>query len=270
MGHLEVSQEPDSEKLKNVKEYTPGYVVRSVASQLSVELKRHYRYGAKKLLEIVQDMIKKERVASDQEVDLTSQEPAIQLFVRSNATAGRPWCLSPLSSEEHGFLTFTEIDLAAFLHKRDDMHPSLKKLIGNEGMQRRLTQVELTRDQLQFETPGVLIQRLIAPVDPRTPTGDRLCGRQKKKASIAASVEIARPHEIQNHINDLRRNGFDPNTYNKKGYYLRGSIKTDGYNLQLLAYKFRELHSVKYKRYPVELLPDRLTTTTAGTSDYLT
>ncbi|KAF9170260.1 hypothetical protein BGX20_009212 [Mortierella sp. AD010] len=149
------------------------------------------------------------------------------------------------------------------------MHPSLKKLIGNEGMQRRLAQVELIRDWLQFETPGVLIQRLIAPVDPRTPTGDHLCGRQKKKAGIAASVEIARPHEIQNHINDLRRNGFDPDIYNKKGYYLRGTIKTDWYNLQL-AYKLKELHSVKYKRYLAELLPDRLTTATAGTSDYLT
>lgn len=215
-------------------------------------------------------MIKKGQLASDQEVDLTSHEPAIQLFVQANATAGRPWRFSPLSSEEHGFMTFTEIELAAFFHKRDDLHPILTRLSGNAGMQRRLTQKDLTEDWLQFEAPGVLIERLIAPVDPRTLTGDRLRGRQKKKAGVAAAIKIVKPDRIRNHINDLRRDGFDPKTYSKTGYFLRGSIKTDGYSLQLLAYKLRELQSVKYKRYEAELLPDRLTTTTAGTSDYLT
>lgn len=54
------------------------------------------------------------------------------------------------------------------------------------------------------------------------------------------------------------------------GYFLRGSIKTDGYSLQLLAYKLCELQSVKYKCYAAELLPDCLTTTTTGMTDYLT
>ncbi|KAF9383425.1 hypothetical protein CPC16_008919 [Podila verticillata] len=270
MGHLEKSQGAKVDMLKNVKEYTPNFVVRSVASQLSAELKRHYKHGAKKVSEKVQTMIKKGQLASDQEVDLTSHEPAIQLFVQANVTAGRPWRFSPLSSEKHGFMTFTEIELAAFFHKRDDLHPILTRLSGNAGMQRRLTQKDLTEDWLQFEAPGVLIQRLIAPVDPRTLTGDRLRGRQKKKAGVAAAIKIVKPDKIRNHINDLRRDGFDPKTYSKTGYFLRGSIKTDGYSLQLLAYKLRELQSVKYKRYEAELLPDRLTTTTAGTTDYLT
>ncbi|KAF9342723.1 hypothetical protein BGX26_006978, partial [Mortierella sp. AD094] len=270
MGHLEKSQGAKADMLKNVKEYTPCFVVRSVASQLSAELKRHYKHGAKKLSEKVQTMIKKGQLATDQEVDLTSQEPAIQLFVRANATAGRPWRLSPLSSEEHGYMTFTEIELAAFLHKRDELHPILKKLIGCTDQQRRIAQKELTQDWLSFQAPGVLIQRLIAPVDPRTPDGDRLRGRQKKEAGVAAAVKVVEPEEMRAHINTLRGDGFDPRTYQEKGYFLRGSIKTDGYTLQLLAFKLRELNSVKFKRYKADVLPDRLLTTTAGTSDFLT
>jgi len=167
-------------------------------------------------------------------------------------------------------MTFTEIELAAFLHKRAELHPILKKLIGRTDQQRRLTQEELTRDWLQVQVPGVLIQRLIAPVDPRTPDGDRLRGRQKKEAGVAAAVKVVEPEELRAHLNTLRGDGFDPRTYQEKGYFLRGSIKTDGYQLQLLAYKVRELSSVKFKRYRDDVLPNRLLTTTAGTSDFLT
>ncbi|KAG0199717.1 hypothetical protein BGX31_004230, partial [Mortierella sp. GBA43] len=111
MGHLENYEGNRAEMSRNIKEFTPGFVVRSVASQLSVELKRHYRHGSEKLSEKVQTMIKKGVLAEDRAIDLTSKKPAIQLFVDANAAAGRPWRLSPLSSEEHGFMTFTEIEL---------------------------------------------------------------------------------------------------------------------------------------------------------------
>ena len=167
-------------------------------------------------------------------------------------------------------MTFTEIELAAFFHKNNELHPVLEQFINYKDHPRRLTQSELTCDYVPSMAPGTLIQRFIAPVDPKTPTGDRVRGREKRDAGIAAAVHIVRPNDIRNHINDLRRDGFDPKTYNKTGYFLRSSIKTDGYSLQLLAYKLRELKSVKYKRYEAELIPDRLITTTAGTSDYLT
>ncbi|KAI7832402.1 hypothetical protein BC939DRAFT_435394, partial [Gamsiella multidivaricata] len=165
-------------------------------------------------------MIKKGQLESDRKVYLTSQEPAIQVFVRANATTGRPWRLSPLSSEEHGYMTFTEIELAAFLHMRDELHPILKKLIGCTDQQRQLTQAELTQDWLSFQAPGVLIQRLITPIDPRTPDGDRLRGRQKKDAGIVAAVKVVEPDEMRAHINTLRCDGFDPRNYQEKGYFL--------------------------------------------------
>ncbi|KAI8348805.1 hypothetical protein B0O80DRAFT_462328 [Mortierella sp. GBAus27b] len=53
MGHLENYEGNRAEMSRNIKEFTPGFVVRSVASQLSVELKRHYRHGSEKLSEKV-------------------------------------------------------------------------------------------------------------------------------------------------------------------------------------------------------------------------
>ncbi|KAF9369356.1 hypothetical protein CPB97_003663, partial [Podila verticillata] len=43
----------------------------------------------------------------------------------------------------------------------------------------------------------------------------------------------------------------------------------DGYTVQVLAFKVRELLSVQYKCYPSEVLPDRLLTTTAGMGNFL-
>ncbi|KAF8941742.1 hypothetical protein BGZ47_007242 [Haplosporangium gracile] len=122
MGHLEKSQVAEADMLKSVKEYTPNFVVRSVTSQLSAVLKRHYKHGAKKV-----------------------------------------------SEKEHGYMTFTEIELAAFLHKRDELHPILKKLIRSTDQQRQLTQAELINDWLPVQTPGVLIQCLIVPREPKDP-----------------------------------------------------------------------------------------------------
>ncbi|KAG0007591.1 hypothetical protein BGZ82_005274, partial [Podila clonocystis] len=52
-------------------------------------------------------------------------------------------------------------------------------------------------------------------------------------------------------------------------YLLRGSIKTDGHKVQLLAFKLRELQSVRYRRYPEAKLPPRLQSTVGGVDYYL-
>ncbi|KAF9924512.1 hypothetical protein BGZ65_008272, partial [Modicella reniformis] len=55
-----------------------------------------------------------------------------------------------------------------------------------------------------------------------------------------------------------------------RGYEGRGyALRTSRFRLQLLAYKLKELHSAKYKRYPEAILPNRLTSTVAGVGDHL-
>ncbi|KAF9126355.1 hypothetical protein BGW39_006691 [Mortierella sp. 14UC] len=55
-----------------------------------------------------------------------------------------------------------------------------------------------------------------------------------------------------------------------KGYVLRGSIRTNGRLLQLLAFKVKELQSVRYHRIPEVKLPNPHVTTIGGTNGYLT
>ncbi|KAG9067030.1 hypothetical protein KI688_012942 [Linnemannia hyalina] len=44
----------------------------------------------------------------------------------------------------------------------------------------------------------------------------------------------------------VKNEWLDPVTYAEKGYVLKGSIKTDGLRIQLLAFKLRELQDIRY------------------------
>ncbi|KAG0195786.1 hypothetical protein BGX28_000635, partial [Mortierella sp. GBA30] len=255
---------PQVEIVKKSKDFTPSFLIRSVASQLSAELRRQYRHGCKKLSEKMTTMIKAGKLPSAAEIKLDNKKPAIELFLMLNSLTGNEWTIAPLSPVEDGYLTFTEIELGAFLHKKPELHPILKNLIQHTD-KRVLTQEDLTKDWLRGQEPGLLIRRLVAPVAP-----DALPSKKNHKGVHTAPVKFLTPGGIRNHINGLRTPDFDPRAYSQKGYLLRGSIKTDGHQLQVLAFKLRELSSVRYKRYSSDLLPDRLLSTTAGIDDPLT
>ncbi|KAF8921699.1 hypothetical protein BGZ58_003994 [Dissophora ornata] len=68
----------------------------------------------------------------------------------------------------------------------------------------------------------------------------------------------------------LDHEDFRPDTYTRKGYFPRGTIRSDGFTLQLLCFKTKELLSVKYERLPDDRLPPRLASTVHGTNDFLT
>ncbi|KAF8927427.1 hypothetical protein BGZ47_002161, partial [Haplosporangium gracile] len=53
------------------------------------------------------------------------------------------------------------------------------------------------------------------------------------------------------------------------GYVFRGSIRTDGFRVQLLAFKHRELQDVRYRWWNNDRLPPRITLTNGGTDYYL-
>ena len=75
---------------------------------------------------------------------------------------------------------------------------------------------------------------------------------------------------MREHLLKLREPNFDPRAYTDKGYALYGSIRTDGFRLQLLSFKLKELNSVKYKRLPDDILPERITSTVGDVDYYLT
>ncbi|KAF9103742.1 hypothetical protein BGX30_009127, partial [Mortierella sp. GBA39] len=76
--------------------------------------------------------------------------------------------------------------------------------------------------------------------------------------------------EMRSHLRRIRQDDFRPKEYTEKGYVLRGSFRTDGFRIQVLGFKMKELHSVKFRQLPLEKLPLRLTSTIGGTDYYLT
>ncbi|KAF8923272.1 hypothetical protein BGZ58_003142, partial [Dissophora ornata] len=255
---------PKAEIIRNIKDFTPTYLVRSVATQLSAELRRQYKHGCKELSEKMTMMIKAGKLPRAAEIKLDNKTPAVELFLMLNSLTGNEWTIAPLSPVEDGYLTFSEIELGAFLYKKPELHPILKNIIQHTN-KRALTQHDLTQDWLRGQEPGSLIRRLVAPVAP-----DALPSKKKCKGVHTVPVEFLTPGDISDHINGLRAPDFDPRAYSQKSYLLRGSIKTNGHQLQVLAFKLRELSSVRYKRYSSDLLPDRLLSTTAGIDDPLT
>jgi len=126
---------------------------------------------------------------------------------------------------------------------------------------------------LQRAAPGDLVTRLLSNVGKDEPRHGR--------RSFKDTTTVMDQEEIAVHIQNLRRAGFNPAEYDgsvvredgdmikKCRYVLRGTIRTDGHPLQLLAYKVKELQSVRFKRFPQEMLPPRLTSTVGGVDYHL-
>ncbi|KAG0277299.1 hypothetical protein BGZ95_006171 [Linnemannia exigua] len=62
---------------------------------------------------------------------------------------------------------------------------------------------------------------------------------------------------------------FIPATYFEKWHVVQGSIRKDGFHVQLLGFKLRELQDVRYHRLGKDLLPLKSTSTLGGTDYYL-
>lgn len=115
---------------------------------------------------------------------------------------------------------------------------------------------------LQDQAPGVLISSLLTTV-----------GRGKCKinqTSFQRNTETWDLDRMRGHLSEIKAPGFNTKTYDQKGYVLRGTITTNEFRLNLEAFKIKELQSARYKRLSPDKLPSRLTSTVAGTSDYLT
>jgi len=115
--------------------------------------------------------------------------------------------------------------------------------------------------------PGLLINKLLTDI------GGFTAEEKKKKKHWSRAARRMSMDDMKAHISAIRHADFNPTiqgSYSEKGYTLRGSIRTDGFRLQLLAFKMNELKCVKYRRLDADKLPDPLTSTLGGTDHYLT
>jgi len=111
--------------------------------------------------------------------------------------------------------------------------------------------------------PGYLINMLLTDI------GGYSMEERRKKRDLSRCTLRMSINATREHLRVLRQDTFDPSSYTTKGYVLRGSIRFDGFRLQVLAFKLHELSCVKYRRLPPERLPRRITTTLGGTDYFL-
>ncbi|KAG0037853.1 hypothetical protein BGZ83_003293, partial [Gryganskiella cystojenkinii] len=126
------------------------------------------------------------------------------------------------------------------------------------------TTVEEVRLWIGTKEPGFLIKNFVSNINPAG-----LTGRAKRRAGRRAKIELMSLDNLKNHQESLDRPDFLPSTYSKNGYISRGTVLTDGFGLYLLAFKLKELQSVRFRRLPDDCLPPRITSTVGGTDYYL-
>ncbi|KAF9154694.1 Rad2 nuclease, partial [Mortierella sp. AD010] len=245
--------------LKKKTEFPSGALLRSVSVQMCAELKKHYKVDCEKLLEKLTKQQEKGLLPAESRVEVRSDVSAIENFAYLNKLAYNAWRLAPLSPVKDGFVSFSELELIAILWQS----PILKPLIQNlYTLTSGVPSLEVTQRGLE---PGRVINALLCKVGI-----DGLSWSQRKKAGIRAAIEMPASSEVVAHVNILREPAFDPRTYNTKGYFMRPSIRTNGFRLFLLAFKKKELQSVRFRRYPEDVLPNRLLSTIGGTDSFLT
>lgn len=189
-------------------------------------------------------------------------------FIILNRTVGRSWRLSPMSPRGRKFVSLSEDDLVKIfwtdvtLRKQlqSYAHPTLPSFTDPS----RIPQDDVV-GWLKNLAPGELINRLLTDI------GGFTEDERRKRKDWSRSAHRMSIGDMTSHISNIRDKDFNPkDSYSSKGYALRGSIKTDGYRIQLLAFKLNELNRVKYRQLGEDKQPDPLTSTLGGTNHYLT
>jgi len=175
--------------------------------------------------------------------------------------------LVPMSSFEDKFISISELDLTKIFWQDDALQYQLRMYAQADFPSAEYIE-QISQPDIGMwvsrKGPGHLITKLITDIGGYTP------GERKRLKDYRRSTLVMPLDKIREHIEAIRDDTFDPNTYKESGYVLRGSIRTDGFRLQLLAFKLNELNAVKYRRLPADKLPPRITSTLGGTDYYLT
>lgn len=196
------------------------------------------------------------------DIGIREDQSAIENFVRLNELSGYRRKIVPMTSSKQPFVDFSEKELVAIFWKNDKLKRKILQMTSSDGFSGR------TMNEIFFwiggKEPGFLIKNLLVDVDP-----EGLSVRKRGKIGYRGAVKLLTLDEIGEHLRALQRPDFNPVSYHRKGYVLRGSVRTDGFRIQLTAFKLRELHMVKYRRLPVDCLPDKFKTTVGGVDYFM-
>jgi len=158
---------------------------------------------------------------------------------------------------------FSERELCILFWQNEALKDRLQKLVLETYKDKTIvpSQADLV-DWIAHESTGSVITLMLSHIGKGIP--------RKKARGFVRSASVMDIEKMRSHLQNIQRPDFDPKTYKDKGYVLHGSIRTDGFRLQLLAYKLKELKSVRYKRLRADVLPLRINSTTGGVDYFLT
>lgn len=188
---------------------------------------------------------------------------AIENFVLLSRSSRRYRRIVPLASLEQPFVSFSERELGILFWQKAKLQKKLQELALEDFQDKDIIPRQSDMESwLQKKAPGTLITEMLSDIGKPRP--------RKGRGGFRDSTSVMDLDKMRSHLQSIQKANFDPRIYNERGYAHRGSIRTDGFRLQLLAFKLKELQSVRYKRLPAEVLPPRITSTVGGCDFYLT
>ncbi|KAF9944115.1 hypothetical protein BGZ72_002784, partial [Mortierella alpina] len=237
----------------------PASVLWSVTKELAKEIKMLYKGGCENIQKQLEAKVQREELPrSALEADFT--QPTIVNFVRLNKLYNSTYTLASHSGPTQSFVLLSELDLLDIFWKNKALKERIMEIFGMSTASK-----DMAAARLSTNGPGFLLNQLVT----RKGTG----GQRRGFGSYQKSAKSFSIEDMQDHLADLWSLDFrnNPTTYNGRGYMLTGSIRTDGFSLQLLALKLKECSSVKYKRLPEDVaLPPRMLSVLSGIDDHLT
>ncbi|KAG9071286.1 hypothetical protein KI688_005497 [Linnemannia hyalina] len=201
---------------------------------------------------------------------INSNLPAIENYLRLNKSSGRLRRIAPLSPLAARYIGFSERQLLPLFWAWPVLKDKIRSMIIKDRFFQDPTINPSQADALNWltsTTPGRFVTTFLSDVG--LPPNKHDKGFRKTTTIMDMDGKDGK-EGLREHLGCLRAEKFDPKEWHGKGYVLKGSIHTNGRLLQLLAFKLKEIQSVRYRRFPENKLPNALVTTIGGTNGYLT
>ncbi|KAG0007767.1 hypothetical protein BGZ80_004246 [Entomortierella chlamydospora] len=190
-------------------------------------------------------------------IDVDDNMSAIENFIHLNKISKNKHRIAPTTPMGLPMLSFTEHQLTILFSKDDFLMNSMRSWL-DDITDRRIIQSDIT-DWVATNPPGSFITKLPSPVG--RPVTERHGPRGYKDSTSKMSSE-----DMQTHLTPIRQEGLTHVPIQNEAI----TIQTDGFRLHLLAFKLKELNSVRYRRLPPSVLPSQITSTTADLDYCLT
>ncbi|KAK5815552.1 hypothetical protein F5H01DRAFT_405658 [Linnemannia elongata] len=248
--------------------YQTNGLLESTTKQLYCSIKKMYRNGSVAL---------EKKINSQADVqpgtvlpNIDPKLPAIENYLLLNKATGGSRRIAPLSPLAPRYVSFSERQLLPLFWSWPTLKDKIRRMMNEDRYFQDPAIVPSQADALDWlarTTPGRLITSFLSDVGLPPDKHDK---GYRKTTTVMDMDGKGGKEGLREHLKCLRAETFNPRDWHNKVYVLKGSIRTNGRLLQLLAYKLKELQSVRYRRIPENKAPNPLLTTIGGINRYLT